>query len=102
MQEFPTAEWYMWVDSDAMIVDPTFEIPFNEFGGKDLVAWGNEEQLRAGNALAGAPQRLHARPCAHGCHARARSRCMGSARRPCQSAPTALCSALSLQAHAGN
>ena len=61
VQEFPTAEWYMWVDSDAMIVDPTFEIPFNQFGGKDLVAWGNEEQLRAGNALAGTPARLHAR-----------------------------------------
>ena len=60
VQEFPTAEWYMWVDSDAMIVDPTFEIPFNQFGGKDLVAWGNE-QLRAGNALAGTPARLHAR-----------------------------------------
>ena len=60
MQEFPTAEWYMWVDSDAMIVDPTFEIPFHDFGGKDLVAWGNEEQLRAGNALAGMPLRLHA------------------------------------------
>ncbi|KAK9822196.1 hypothetical protein WJX81_002228, partial [Elliptochloris bilobata] len=52
-REFPTAEWYMWVDSDAMIVDPTFEIPFHDFGGKDLVAWGNAEQLKAGNALAG-------------------------------------------------
>jgi hypothetical protein len=44
----------MWIDSDAMIVDPAFEIPFHMFGGKDLVAWGNEEQLRAGDALAGA------------------------------------------------
>ncbi len=46
----------MWIDSDAMIVDPTFEIPFHTFGGKDLVAWGNEAELRAGNALAGRPQ----------------------------------------------
>ena len=61
-QEFPTAEWYMWIDSDAMIVDPTFEIPFHTFGGKDLVAWGNEAELRAGNALAG---RLHRPVFAH-------------------------------------
>ena len=47
----------MWIDSDAMIVDPTFEIPFHTFGGKDLVAWGNEAELRAGNALAGRPHR---------------------------------------------
>ncbi len=53
-QDHPSAEWYMWIDSDAMIVDPAFEIPFHKFGGKDLVAWGNEERLRAGDALAGA------------------------------------------------
>ena len=43
----------MWIDSDTMIINPSFNIPFGEFKGKDLVIWGNETRLLAGDGRSG-------------------------------------------------
>ena len=63
LQEHPEVEWYLWIDSDTMIINPTFEMPLRKFKGKDLVIWGNETALlegdgRNGGALA-VPPTLH-------------------------------------------
>jgi hypothetical protein len=51
----------MWIDSDTMIINPTFNLPFAKFKGKDLVIWGNETALLAGNGRSGAAS--HAPKC---------------------------------------
>lgn len=43
----------MWIDSDTMIINPTFQLPFNKFAGKDLIIWGNETALLAGDGRSG-------------------------------------------------
>ena len=53
LQENPETEWFMWIDSDTMIINPTFNLPFAKFKGKDLVIWGNETALLAGNGRSG-------------------------------------------------
>lgn len=53
VQEHPETEWFMWIDSDTMIINPTFELPFSKFKGKDLIIWGNETALLAGDGLKG-------------------------------------------------
>lgn len=44
----------MWIDSDTMIINPTFQLPFNKFVGKDLIIWGNETALLSGDGRSGA------------------------------------------------
>jgi hypothetical protein len=53
-QEHPEVEWFMWIDSDTMVINPTFELPFHKYKGRDLVIWGNETALLAGDGLKGA------------------------------------------------
>lgn len=57
-QDYPDTEWYMWIDSDTMIINPIFNLPFGKFKGKDLVIWGNETALLAGNGRSGAHAQL--------------------------------------------
>ena len=51
--DHPDADWYMWVDSDTMIIDVSFLLPFQRFKGKDLVIWGNETRLALGDGRRG-------------------------------------------------
>lgn len=51
--EHPEIEWYLWIDSDTMIINPTFEMPLRKFKGKDLVIWGNETALLEGDGRNG-------------------------------------------------
>ncbi|CAL8464124.1 g3659 [Coccomyxa elongata] len=51
--EHPETEWFMWIDSDTMIINPTFQLPLNKFAGKDLVIWGNETALLSGDGRSG-------------------------------------------------
>ena len=53
LQEHPDTEWFMWIDSDTMIINPTFQLPLNKFAGKDLIIWGNETALLAGDGRSG-------------------------------------------------
>ena len=53
LQEHPEIEWYLWIDSDTMIINPTFEMPLKKFKGKDLIIWGNETALLEGDGLRG-------------------------------------------------
>lgn len=53
VQEHPEIEWYLWIDSDTMIINPTFEMPLRKFKGKDLVIWGNETALLEGDGRNG-------------------------------------------------
>ena len=65
LQEHPEIEWYLWIDSDTMIINPTFEMPLKKFKGKDLIIWGNETALLEGdgrNGTASSQQRLPKRP----------------------------------------
>ena len=55
MQEHPEIEWYLWIDSDTMIINPTFEMPLRKFKGKDLIIWGNETALLEGDGRNGMP-----------------------------------------------
>ena len=43
----------MWIDSDTMIIDVSFLLPFQRFKGKDLVIWGNETRLALGDGRRG-------------------------------------------------
>ena len=56
VQEHPETEWYLWIDSDTMIINPTFQMPLNKFKGKDLVIWGNETALLEGDGRNGTAQ----------------------------------------------
>ncbi|CAF1356510.1 unnamed protein product [Didymodactylos carnosus] len=38
-------EWIMWVDSDALIVNMSFDIPFDRYVGYNLVIWGLDDLL---------------------------------------------------------
>ena len=60
MQEYPETDWYLWIDSDTMIINPTFNLPLHKFAGKDLVIWGNETALLAGDGRSGARSPLAA------------------------------------------
>ena len=53
LQEHPEIEWYLWIDSDTMIINPTFQMPLNKFKGKDLIIWGNETALLEGDGRNG-------------------------------------------------
>lgn len=48
----------MWIDSDTMIINPTFQLPLNKFAGKDLIIWGNETALLAGDGRSGMEELL--------------------------------------------
>ena len=66
LQEHPEIEWYLWIDSDTMIINPTFEMPLKKFKGKDLIIWGNETALLEGdgrNGTATSQQHLSQAPC---------------------------------------
>ena len=52
-QDWPDAEWYLWIDSDTVIIDVAFTLPFQEYAGSDLVIWGNETRLMAGDGRHG-------------------------------------------------
>lgn len=51
--DYPTADWYLWIDSDTMIIDVNFLLPFQRFKGKDLIIWGNETRLALGDGRRG-------------------------------------------------
>ena len=53
VQDHPETDWFMWIDSDTMIINPAFNIPFAKFKGRDLVIWGNETRLLAGDGRSG-------------------------------------------------
>lgn len=53
MNDFPDAEWYLWIDSDTIIIDVAFTLPFWNYNGKDLVIWGNETKLLEGDGRHG-------------------------------------------------
>ena len=53
IQDRPDAEWYLWIDSDTVIIDVAFTLPFQEYAGSDLVIWGNETRLMAGDGRHG-------------------------------------------------
>ena len=53
LQEHPEIEWFLWIDSDTMIINPTFEMPLRKFKGKDLIIWGNETALLEGDGRNG-------------------------------------------------
>ena len=52
-EDYPTADWFFWVDSDTMVIDVNFVLPWNRFKGKDLVIWGNETRLALGDGRRG-------------------------------------------------
>ena len=70
-QEYPDTDWYLWIDSDTMIINPTFNLPLHKLKGKDLVIWGNETALLAGDGRSGALKSLLGRavawPLGQGC-----------------------------------
>lgn len=41
-QEYP---WLMWVDYDTLFLNMAQHIPFEEFEGKDLIIWGDEDKF---------------------------------------------------------
>ena len=52
------AEWLCWLDMDIVLADPTFTFPLDsvEYSSADMVIWGGEQQILAGDAeLGGAP-----------------------------------------------
>ena len=53
LQDFPDAEWYLWIDSDTIIIDVAFTLPFWNYEGKDLVIWGNETRMLSGDGRRG-------------------------------------------------
>lgn len=53
MDDYPDMDWYLWIDSDAMIIDVNFLLPFQRFNGKDLIIWGNETRLALGDGRRG-------------------------------------------------
>lgn len=59
MDDYPDVEWYLWIDSDAMIIDVNFLLPFQRFKGKDLIIWGNETRLALGDGRRGTFPALH-------------------------------------------
>ncbi|GBG84088.1 hypothetical protein CBR_g37963 [Chara braunii] len=38
-------DWYIWIDSDAMITDMNFRIPWEQYRGYSLVMWGDGPSL---------------------------------------------------------
>lgn len=47
-------EWIVWIDSDSLIMNVLFEIPWKKYEGYDLVMWGQEKELyEIGNAHMG-------------------------------------------------
>ena len=52
-EDYPNADWFFWVDSDTMVIDVNFVLPWNRFKGKDLVIWGNETRLALGDGRRG-------------------------------------------------
>ena len=88
LQEHPEIEWYLWIDSDTMIINPTFEMPLKKFKGKDLIIWGNETALLEGdgrNGTASSQQRLPKRPVTTSLPLNCSSRCSALAcvQQPC-------------------
>ncbi|GBG74993.1 hypothetical protein CBR_g19506 [Chara braunii] len=41
----PNYDWYMWIDSDAMFTDMSFEIPWERYRDRSVVIFGNEKSL---------------------------------------------------------
>ncbi|GBG71966.1 hypothetical protein CBR_g10903 [Chara braunii] len=42
MQGRPNFDWYFWIDHDSLIVDLTFQIPWDSYKDHSLVMWGEE------------------------------------------------------------
>ena len=85
LQEHPEIEWYLWIDSDTMIINPTFEMPLKKFKGKDLIIWGNETALLEGdgrNGTAYSQQHLSQRPVTTSSPLKCSSHCRALARIP--------------------
>ena len=38
-------EWFFWIDSDALVNEMSFKLPFRRYKHAHLVAWGNEESI---------------------------------------------------------
>ena len=38
-------EWFFWIDSDALVNDMSFKLPFERYNEANLVAWGNEDKI---------------------------------------------------------
>ncbi|GBG75078.1 hypothetical protein CBR_g19591 [Chara braunii] len=41
----PGYDWYIWMDSDTLIMDMDFSIPWSKYEGKSLVLWGNHSEF---------------------------------------------------------
>ena len=42
-------EWFLWIDSDALISDMSFELPFEKYTNYDLVIWGDDKEIKNRN-----------------------------------------------------
>ena len=38
-------DWFLWIDSDALIVDMKFELPFQKYNNVELVIWGSDPDI---------------------------------------------------------
>lgn len=38
-------EWLLWIDADALIVNMSFNIPFEKYDGKDFIVYGSENYI---------------------------------------------------------
>ncbi|GBG84076.1 hypothetical protein CBR_g37951 [Chara braunii] len=45
MRSQPSYDWFIWIDSDTMILDMDFRIPWQEYNGYSLVMWGDGPSL---------------------------------------------------------
>lgn len=45
MADRADVEWFLWMDTDTLITDFKFDIPFDKYRGFDLVFSGNEEKV---------------------------------------------------------
>ena len=50
------AEWIWWMDADTLVTDMTAVPRFAEYGGYDLVVWGDRAKLMEGDMNGGALQ----------------------------------------------
>ena len=44
MADRPDVEWFLWLDTDTLVTDLSFEIPFDKYRGFDMVFSGNEQK----------------------------------------------------------
>jgi hypothetical protein len=72
------AEWILWVDMDIILADTTFNFPFSDYIGKDVVIWGDQEYITQGDPRRGAnPSPFANPPLDHHTSMSSTSRCPG-------------------------